>query len=73
MVSGEIDFVEPDDKGRYHKEKFEVSDVDLSELKEIISRVAQEILDLSFWNSHCNDKKCEYCALRNMLYKKPAP
>ena len=50
MVSGEIDFIEPssagtatagkpDEKGKYRKEKFEVSDTDIEELKETIRHI----------------------------------
>jgi len=67
MVSGEIDFVEPDERGKYRKEKFEVNDADLVELKETIARVTHEILNLSFWSTHCEDKKCEFCVLRKMM------
>jgi len=67
MVSGEIDFVEPDEKGRYHKEKFVVTDEDLEELKETIRNTAKEILELSFWDKKCDNKKCEYCKIRKMM------
>ena len=68
MVSGDIDFVEPDGKGRYHKEKFVVTDGEVSKLKKIIEDTAQEILSLSFWNTDCGNKGCQYCALRHMMY-----
>lgn len=78
MVSGEIDFIEPssagtatagkpDEKGKYRKEKFEVSDTDIEELKETITRVSREILTLSFWDTNCDDKDCDYCVLRKMM------
>ena len=64
MVSGEIDFVEPDQKGEYHKEKFVVSVEDIKKLEEEIKNSAKEIMDLAFWNRYCSDKKCEYCRMR---------
>ena len=67
MVSGEIDFVEPDEKGRYKKEFFEIETEEKKELKEIITDVSKQILSLSFWNSRCEDKKCEFCTLREMM------
>ena len=78
MVSGEIDFIEPayaqgfgearsNEYGKYRKEKFDITDADITELKEIIIKVAREILDLSFWNKRCDNKKCEYCTLRKMM------
>ncbi len=65
MKSGEIDFVEPDDKGRYKKEVFDIEEDEVKALEEEIRRVASEILDLSFWKSRCDDKDCLYCALRD--------
>ncbi len=67
MVSGDIDFIEPDDKGRYHKEHFDVSDEEVGELKETIQQTAKEILDLSFWGDRCDKKDCEYCKLRENM------
>jgi len=64
MRSGEIDFVEPDDKGRYKKEVFDIEEDEVKYLEGEIQRVASEILDLSFWQSRCDDKDCVYCALR---------
>ena len=67
MTSGEIDFVEPDEKGKYHKEKFVVTDEDMKELKETIRNTVKEITELSFWDKRCGDKKCEYCRIREMM------
>jgi DNA helicase-2/ATP-dependent DNA helicase PcrA len=67
MVSGEIDFIQPDEKGNYHKELFTVTPEMVSELTEQIKNVAKDILDLSFWDKTCDDKKCEFCALRKMI------
>jgi DNA helicase-2/ATP-dependent DNA helicase PcrA len=66
MVSGEIDFVEPDDGGNYHKEQFVVDGDDKTELENTIKRVAKEIRDLSFWDARCDDKACSFCELRNV-------
>ncbi len=67
MVSGEIDFVEPNDSGKYKKEKFEISESDVTELKETIKQVADEVLNLKFWDKTCDDKDCEYCELRKLM------
>ena len=63
MVSGETDFIEPDDRGKYRREKFEVSDREIEELKKTIAQTASEILSLSFFGTTCDDKNCEYCKL----------
>jgi DNA helicase-2/ATP-dependent DNA helicase PcrA len=67
MVSGEIDFVQPDEKGRYHMESFTVTPEEISELEALAKRVAGEILSLAFWDRRCEKKDCEFCALREMM------
>ncbi len=69
MASGEIDFVEPDAKGKYKKEKFDILPEQVAALEEEIKKVADDILNVRFWNARCDDKKCEYCALRNLITK----
>ena len=67
MVSGEIDFIEPDDKGRYRKELFKIAPEETQELEEQIKAVAKEIIDLSFWDRTCGDPKCGYCKFRKLM------
>jgi len=67
MLSGEIDFVQSDEKGKYHKERFVITDEDLKELKEVIKNTEKEILALDFWDRKCNKKDCEYCKIREMM------
>lgn len=67
MKVGELDFIEPDDKDRYKKENFEITEEDEKEVLALISRTAYEIATLGFWNKKCDDKDCEYCALRNIM------
>lgn len=67
MTSGEIDFIEPNDSGKYKKEKFEITSEEVAELRTTIERVATEILNLEFWDKKCDDPKCEYCALRQLM------
>lgn len=67
MKTGTIDFIKPDDRGRYRREVFEVSDSEVVELKKLIADVAGQILSLSFWNRTCDDPKCEWCRLRELL------
>lgn len=66
MVTGQIDFIEPDDKGRYHTERFEITGEQVEELETVIRHVAEEIVELSFWGTRCGDKDCRYCMLRDM-------
>jgi len=67
MVAGEINFVEPDGRGNYRKELFDVNLGEVVDLERQIKAVAKEILSLSFWDKTCDDSKCEYCKLRKMI------
>ncbi len=67
MVSGQIDFVEPDAKGRYHNESFEVTEEEVSHLTDQIKAVAGEITSLSFWDKNCDDPDCHYCELSRLV------
>ena len=68
MDSGEIDFVEPDKNGKYKKEVFNITDLEVGELQQEIKRVANEILELDFWGSECDPKECKYCHLVESLH-----
>jgi len=67
MQSGEIDFIQPDEKGNYKKEFFTITQDMANSLVEQIKIVSKEILELCFWEKTCEDKKCEFCALRRMI------
>jgi len=67
MVSGDIDFVEPNPNGKYKKENFLISKEDVVDLEELIKKVADEIVNLKFWDKRCDDQKCEFCALRDNI------
>ncbi|MDB5238283.1 MAG: UvrD/REP helicase, helicase / ATP-dependent helicase PcrA [Candidatus Kaiserbacteria bacterium] len=62
-----LDFLQPDERGKYHCEQFEIPDEELVLLKGTIERVSNEIRDLAFWNATCDDKDCEFCALRRLM------
>ena len=70
MKSGEIMFVEPDANGNFRREVFEVSDEEVDALELEIRRVAEEITELSFWNTACDPEQCNYCDLVEVLQKK---
>lgn len=67
MKEGVIEFIEPDQSGRYRKESFLVENKEVEELKKLVKQTAKEILNLSFWDKFCDDKDCEYCALRKLM------
>jgi len=67
MQSGEIDFIEPNDSGKYKRENFAIKAEEVKELEELIKKVAEEILTLAFYDRHCADPDCRYCALRELM------
>ncbi|MEK7520816.1 MAG: ATP-dependent DNA helicase [Patescibacteria group bacterium] len=67
MEKGRVDFVEPDDSGRYRAEEFIIADGEAKELEELIKKTAEEIRELKFWDRRCGDKDCEFCALKDMI------
>ena len=62
-----LDFIEPTPAGVFRREEFIASAAELTALKETVFRVWNEIINFSFWNRFCDDKRCEYCALRRSL------
>ncbi len=70
MKAGMIDFIEPDKRGHFKRELFEISNEDVTKLKETIARIAGEILNLDFWDKNCDEKDCEYCHLRSLIKEK---
>jgi len=67
MKAGEINFIEPDSRGNYRRELFDINPEEIINLEKQIKAVAKEILSLSFWDKTCSDSKCEYCKLRKMI------
>lgn len=67
MVSADVDFVEPTDSGKYKKEQYTILKEEIAELEETIKKAAEELLSLSFWDTRCDDKECDFCALRDMM------
>jgi len=71
FLSGELDFVEPDPRGKYKKERFFIDDSDTEILKDEIRTASEEILSFSFWDTTCSDKTCEHCRLARLLKESP--
>lgn len=67
MEYGEIDFIEPNERGNYKKERFEVTDDDVTKLRKNISDMAKDITNADFANKRCGDDDCEYCRLADLL------
>lgn len=67
MTCGEIDFIEPNERGIFKKERFEITQDDVKGLKETITKVADEIMNVRFWDRRCDDKECPFCSLRDLV------
>ncbi|OHB04794.1 MAG: hypothetical protein A2920_00015 [Candidatus Zambryskibacteria bacterium RIFCSPLOWO2_01_FULL_43_17] len=67
MISGDVDFIEADEKGKLRKEHFEITHADAENLSQEILRVAKEIVNFEFWNKGCGEKDCEYCSLKTIV------
>jgi len=67
MVSGELDFIEPDEKGKFKKVKNEIQNEEVRELRALIAAKAVEIYEMSFWDTTCGNKECEFCELGKLL------
>ena len=69
MRVGDINFIEPDDRGVYHQERFEITDENILTLQKQIADASRDIWTGAFWNRTCDDPKCTYCQLRRSLTK----
>lgn len=63
MRAGQIDFVEPNERGIFKKEEFVISEAQVGELRETVARVTREIKDFAFWDKDCGDGGCKWCGL----------
>ncbi len=70
MQSGELDFIEPDDKGKYKKDSFEIKENEVQDLIKLLKEVGKDIYNLNFWDKNCDDNTCEYCILSKSLIEK---
>lgn len=68
---GTVDFVEPDEKGNFHREDLVPDEADVNKLIEEIKFVYDEVVNLKFWNRRCGDSKCEYCRMRDLRRDEP--
>ncbi len=67
MESGRIEFVEANPSGQYKSESFEITRDDRIAIQSLVKEKALEIYNVSYWNTFCDDPKCEYCALRRAM------
>ena len=60
VISSEFDFVEPDNKKHYRKEKITITDADIATVKNQISMVWQKIQAHEFYTG-CGKDDCHWC------------
>lgn len=60
VVSTEFDFVEPDKKGQYRKEKITISPADMETVKQQLTEVWQKIQARDFYTG-CGKEDCHWC------------
>ena len=64
MREGVIQFVEPDERGKFRREPFPITTAEVAELEAEVARIAGEIKTLAFWDKGCKEPDCQYCELR---------
>ena len=69
MTEGIIEFVETAQEGEIRNESFVIEDSEVKELIIKIREMKDSLLTLSFWDTRCDDKDCEYCHLRSHFYR----
>lgn len=69
MTEGIIEFVETAQEGEIRNESFVIEDSEVKELIGTIRAMKDSLLTLSFWDTRCEDKDCEYCRLRSHFYR----
>lgn len=65
-----LSFVEADDKGKVHEERYIITDEEIEELKIEIIRVAHEITRGAFLDMSCDPETSDYCHLVGLLKKR---
>jgi hypothetical protein len=69
MTEGVIEFVESASEGDIKSESFVIEESEVKELLMQIHTMRDSILNLTFWDTTCGDKDCEYCGLREHFYR----
>jgi DNA helicase-2/ATP-dependent DNA helicase PcrA len=67
MKSGELDFIEPNERGIHKKESFEINDENVKNLLEEIEKMYKSVTTMSFVGKSCDDDSCEHCRLARII------
>jgi DNA helicase II / ATP-dependent DNA helicase PcrA len=68
FASAEIDFIQPDDDGKFYKHRIEVDDLAMGLVKDQIRTAYDGIMNLEFKKA-CNDKYCDWCNFVKSRYQ----
>jgi DNA helicase II / ATP-dependent DNA helicase PcrA len=66
-ITGEIDFIEPDEKGKYRKEVFDLTNQDVVDMRELLENTLMKIYAMDFFDEGCDEKDCEMCKLSKII------
>lgn len=69
MTEGVIEFVESGVEGDIKSEQFSIEEKEVKELIQEIHNMRDSVLNLTFWDTTCDDPDCEYCHLRSHFYR----
>ncbi len=69
MTDASLLFTEPNEKGIYRGESFEISNDEINLLEEEIQNFAIDIMSGKFLERDCDDKDCIHCRRKNILMK----
>ncbi len=67
VASAMVDFVEPSESGKFKREAFEIPPADEATVRELLDRVAGEIVSGEFVKRGCGEKDCLGCRLSRMM------
>ncbi|HXH20313.1 MAG TPA: ATP-dependent DNA helicase [Chitinophagales bacterium] len=68
FASAEIDFIQPDKDGMFHKERITVDDFAMNMVKDQIVHVYNSIMNLEFKNG-CGENDCDWCNFVRSRYQ----
>ena len=69
MREGRLSFIEADEKGKIHEERYSITIDEIEALKTEIIRVVDEIAHGAFLNAPCDPERSDYCHLVSQLTK----
>lgn len=72
VIQTELQFIEPDNSGKFHQERFNIQKEEVEDLKKIIRETMASIRSLNFERTE-NKKHCERCDFRTHCFPSGLP